>query len=181
MEDLSATNTPAAALLCNACFNHVNSDDTFCDNCGFPLKGSEQEQNNFIYNRNSKEIDLEDANKKIEKAGNILFWIAGATVLTGFIFYFIQKGTEGAVSLLIVNLILGLIYTALGGWSKKKPMAAIISGFALYVIILLLNAFTDPATIVSGIIIKIFFIGCFIKGIKSAIEAEKIKKELNIE
>ncbi len=151
------------------------------------VKGSEQEQNNFIYNRNSKEIDLEDANKKIKKRP-LAYLILGCWRYSTNQFYilFCHKVQDAAVNLLtclVTNLIIKLsyIYSFLACVEPEKPMAAIISGFALYVIILLLNAFTDPATIVSGIIIKIFFIGCFIKGIKSAIEAEKIKKELNIE
>ncbi|MHB8208238.1 hypothetical protein, partial [Mucilaginibacter sp.] len=140
-------------------------------------KGTQKEQDNFISVRNSKEIDLEDANKKIKTAGHSLYWIAGATVLSGFIFYFINKD----VDLIIINLILGGIYGGLGAWSQKKPLAAIISGFALYVLVFVLNAITNPSSIATGIFLKILFIGYFIKGIKSAIEAEKIKKELNIE
>jgi len=181
MEDISTTNIPAAALLCGACYKHVNTDDAFCDNCGYPLKGTEQEQTNFIYNRSSKEIDLDEANKKINKAKHTLYWVAGATVISGFILYAVSQDAESKTDLLITNLILAFIYLALGAWSQKKPLTAIISGFALYVIVILLNAFVSPATIFSGLIIKILFIGYFINGIKSAIEAEKIKKELNIE
>jgi len=170
----SATVIPA---LCNCCFKSINEHDSFCDGCGYPLKGSENEQNYFISVRNSKEIDLESANKKIKTAGQSLYWIAGATVLSGFVFYFINKD----INLIIVNLILGGIYAGLGAWSQKKPLAAIISGFALYMLIFILNVITNPSSIISGIFLKILFIGYFIKGIKSAIEAEKIKKELNIE
>ena len=84
-------------------------------------------------------------------------------------------------SLLITNLILGAIYAALGFWCTKKPLAAIISGFSLYVLIFILNAIASPLTIVSGIYFKVVIVLLFIRGIKSAIEAEKLKKELNAE
>lgn len=177
MEDLSAINTLAVTESCSACYNQINEDDSFCGGCGYPLKGTVEEKNNFISVRNSKEIDLADANNKIKTAGRSLYWIAGATVLSGFIFYFVNKD----INLIIVNLILGAIYAGLGAWSQKKPLAAIISGFALYVLIFILNVITNPSSIANGIILKILFVGYFIKGIKSAIEAEKIKKELNIE
>jgi hypothetical protein len=180
MEEITATTTTPILIVCNACYKHV-SDAAFCDNCGYPLKGSEQEQEYFMSIRNAKEIDLDAANKVIKRAGNSLYWVAGATVLTGILFYFTNPNDEVKLDMLIVNLILAGIYAGLGAWSQKKPLAAIISGFALYAIVLLLNAITTPASIASGIIIKILFIGYFIKGIKSAIEAEKIKKELNIE
>jgi hypothetical protein len=180
MEEITSVTTPALTL-CNACYKHVNEADAFCDNCGYPLKGTEKEQDYFIAVRNAKEIDLDAANKAIKRAGNTLYWIAGATVLMGVIFYFTIHDEASKIDLLIVNLILAGIYVGLGAWSRKKPLAAIISGFALYLIVFLLNAITNPTTIASGIIVKILFIGYFIKGIKSAIDAEKIKKELNIE
>jgi hypothetical protein len=177
--------TPTAELnLCDCCFKSINVDDTYCDSCGYPLKGSEFDQKNFIATRNSKEIDLEAAAEKIKKAGNVLYWIAGASVLSGVLFFMIGYSKDGEnaepVATLIVYIILGMIYLALASWSKKKPFAAIVSGLSLYIIVIVLSAIADPATIVQGIIIKGIFIAYFIKGIKSAIEAENLKKELNI-
>ena len=180
MDNFPSANATALTL-CNACFKNVNEIDAFCNNCGYPLKGSEMEQQTFIVDRGNREADLEEANKKIKRAGNTLFWVAGGTVLMGFVLYFTSSDPDEKVGGLIVNLILAMLYVALGGWSRKKPMAALISGFSLYILILILNAVVSPASIASGIIIKILFIGYFINGIKSAIEAEKIKKELNIE
>lgn len=171
---------PTEAALCGSCYAKVNDADAFCDKCGFPLKGTEEEQQNFINDRTTKEIDLEDYNKKIKTAGTALYWIAAVCALSGLILY----GTgpqEQKIPLLVINLILALLFVGLGAWSRKKPFAAIISGAALYAIILVVNAIDNPLSIVQGIIMKIFIIGAFIKGIKSAIEADKVKKELNID
>jgi hypothetical protein len=176
MEEIS-TQSAATAVICDACYKQVNNDDSFCDSCGYPLKGTEKEQNYFKAKRNCKEIDLESANKKIEIAGKTMYWIAGLTFVAGIVFYFINKDS----ALLIVNIILTGIYLALGVWSKSKPLAAIISGFSLYILMIIINGVVNPLTIANGIIVKIFIIGYFIKGLKSAIEAEKLKNELNIE
>jgi hypothetical protein len=173
------TPLPQTNTLCAACYSAVTNDDDYCTNCGYPLKGSEKDQQYFISMRKSKEIDLNEANKKIKKAGYILYLIAGLTGIYGIAMFFVNKSAgEG---LLIVNLILAIVYSGLGFWSKNKPLASIISGFALYVLIFLLNAIVNPITILSGFLFKIFFVICFVKGIQSALEAEKIKKELNIE
>jgi len=174
MEDTSSEITPVL-VMCGACFKNANSTDAFCDSCGYPLHGSEADQKYFISVRNAKEIDLDDANKKIKRAGHTLYWIAGATVLSTLIFYFINHD----IGMVIVNLILATIYFLLGVWSQKKPLAAIISGFSLYILIFILNAIDDPSKIATGLLLKILFITYFIRGVKSAIEAEKIKKELN--
>jgi hypothetical protein len=176
MEDISTSNG-ALTINCGACFKQVNHDDAFCDSCGYPLKGSESEQKQFIAVRNTKEIDLEAANKKIRDAGKALYWVAGITAAFGLIYFFTSK----SIPVLLVNLILAAIFFGLGLWSKTKPLTAIISGLSLYAITIILNAIADPLSIAKGIIFKIAIIGLFIKAIKSAIEAEKLKKELNVE
>ncbi len=180
MEEISSTPIQSE-LQCMSCSVHVPDTDPFCNSCGYPLKGTEMEQQTFITTRTNKAIDLEEFNKKIKQASFALYYIAGSTVIMGFIFSSTTHDPSEKKALLIINFILAIIYVCLGVWSKKKPLAAIISGFSLYIIILLIKAFTHPMSIFSGIFIKILFIGYFIKGIKSALEIEKLKKELNIE
>jgi hypothetical protein len=176
MEEFSLP-TLSTSTNCSACFKQINTDDAFCDACGYPLKGTEEEQNQFIAIRNTKEIDLEAAHKKIREAGKGLYWVAGLTLVSGLIYFFINKSGP----LLLVNLILATIFYCLGIWSKSKPLAAIISGLSLYAITIILNAIADPLSILKGIIFKVVIIGLFIKAIKSAIDADKLKKELNVE
>ncbi len=130
MEDLS-TPDAAEAIFCSACSKKVNDEDAFCDACGYPLKGTEQDQRYFMSVRNNREIDLDDAYKKIKRAGDILYWIAGGTVIIGLINYYPNRNNPSGSTLLIVNIILGAIYAGLGLWSRKKPLTSIISGFAL--------------------------------------------------
>ena len=82
----------------------------------------------------------------------------------------------------ILNIILAMIFLALGGYTHKKPLACIISGLALYIIIQVLNIIIDPVSFASPIvlIVKIVIIGFLIKGIRSAIEIERIRKENNL-
>ena len=177
MEDNLAINAP---VFCGSCNTQTNNADAFCDNCGYPLKGTQEEQNAFISDRTYKEIDLEDYNKKIRSAGVALYWIAGLCFVSGVIVYAIDKDESTRTGLLIINTILTMIFVFLGAWSKKKPLAAIISGATLYGILLILYAIDNPISIISGIWVKIIIIGALIKGIKSAIDAEKLKKELNL-
>jgi ABC-type enterobactin transport system permease subunit len=62
----------------------------------------------------------------------------------------------------------------------KKPVAAIISGMVSFVLVQLLAVFEDPTNVYKGIIIKIIIIGYLVKGLQSAFEAEKIRKQHNI-
>jgi len=173
------TNPENQAIVCPACNVDASTDDAFCPGCGYPFKGTEYEQRMFSANRNAKEIDLDEADKKIRRASNTLFFIGGTTMVVGLALYAIDKDPSTKNNLLITNCILAVIYAGLGFWCKKKPLAAIISGLSLYVLLIIFNAIINPLSIVSGIIFKIIFIGLFINGIKSTLEAEKLKKELN--
>jgi hypothetical protein len=172
---------PTEAAFCGSCYNKVNDTDAFCDNCGYPIMGTLAEQQAFVDNKMVKEIDLEDYKSKIKNAGNKLFWIAGIFAVSGFALYATGNDAEEKTNTLIGCLIISLIFVALGAWSRKKPLAALISGAGLYGIVIILGAIENPLSIISGIIWKIIIIGAFIKGIKAAIEADKINKELNIE
>jgi len=173
-------NQTTEALFCNACAVKVNSEDQFCNNCGYPLKGTEEEQKTFLMDKNYKEVNLDEANRMIRKTSNTLYYIAGFTLLVGLIQYGTTKQFDYRNSLIIVNFILALIYAGLGFWCRIKPFAAILSAASLYVLIIILNAISNPLTIISGIVFKIVVITLFIRGIKSAMEAEKLKRELNI-
>lgn len=165
---------------CPCCNNKHESDDLFCNGCGFPLKGTQQEQDFFYSERNAKEIDLSDLNNNVESARKSLYWIAGLSVISFFVGYFTAKNEQDKFAILFTSVILIGAFLAFGVWSKTKPTAAMISGLSLYVIIHVINAIVDPVTIFSGIILKMIIIVYLIKGIRSVLEVDKLKKELNI-
>lgn len=164
---------------CTCCYTKYEINDLFCKACGFPLQASEQEQKNFLSERNVKEIDLESLNEKVDSACKSLYWISGLTAISSIIIYFATQD-ESPIATLITNIILVLSFLALGFWSKHKPTAAMISGLSLYLIIIILNAVVSPLSIFSGIILKVIIIGYLVKGIKAVLEVDKLKKELNI-
>lgn len=165
---------------CKCCNASVQENDQFCQSCGFPLKGTQEEQDNFIYNRNYKHLELEGLNKKIKSAGTTLYVLSGLFIVYGLIMFAVNSGNDSSSPLLITNGILSIIFLLLGFWSKSKPVAAIISGLSLYALIQILNVIVEPTSILKGIIIKIAIIAYLIKGLQSAFEAEKIRKQLNI-
>jgi len=177
--DLTTTTITTQHTNCASCFNQVNDNDAFCTSCGYPMKGSEEEQQKFLMDKSYKELNLEEAQKQVKKASYAMYYIAGATMLGGLIFYGVNKDGNGG-TLFLVNSILAILFAAIGFWCTRMPLAGVITGTSLYALIFILNAVSNPLTILSGIIFKIFIIGCFIRGIKSALEAERLKKDLNI-
>lgn len=152
---------------CACCKYSIENTTVFCGHCGYPLQGTKQQQDEYIYNRLNKEFDLEELNTKVKKASNSLYWIAGLLTISTLISSFMLE-SEDLVPVLITSVILIAAFLAFAVWSKTKPAAALISGLSLYIIVLILNAIADPSTIVAGI------------GVLAVSGVEKIKKELNI-
>ncbi|RQO70745.1 hypothetical protein DBR43_22385 [Pedobacter sp. KBW06] len=165
---------------CNCCAVKYEAMDAFCNACGFPLQGTKQEQDFYISERNVKEIELIDLDEKVERARRSLYWISGLTLFSLVFVVFKPSPDEDVSFLVITTLILSTAFLGLAVWGKTRTSTALISGLSLYLIIHILNAILDPRTILSGIIVKVVIIVYLVKGIKSVIEREKIKKELNL-
>lgn len=79
--------------------------------------------------------------------------------------------------LLVGNLVLALIMAALWQWSAKKPLPAIATALAMFVVVNFVNFLIDPKTLVQGIIIKVLAIGALGTGLKSALAAQANAQE----
>lgn len=165
---------------CSSCFSPADNLDFFCPVCGYPLKGTEDVQNEFLRERSFKQAELNEINKKVKSAGTTLYVLAAVFFGFGLVTFFIDKESDQATALLITNGVVGIIFIGLGYASKKKPLTAIISGMALFLLIQVLGFFEDPATLFKGLLIKIIIVGYLIKGMQSALAAEKIKTEHSI-
>ncbi len=167
------------ALHCSKCQTALRENEIFCPQCGFPERGTEQEKSHFnLRIRRRKEL-LEEFQKKVNTGQVILYIIASLFFLSGVVFSFLQE--EEAIAVFVTFVILSCIYVGLAIWSNYQPFPALLTGFLLYVSIILLDLALDPASVLQGIVIKVVFIVVFIKGISSAREAKELKEELKIQ
>lgn len=171
----SFNSTAATAdLSCENC-NAINlPTQKFCTQCSFPVGGNDEEKTKFRLIVSSRKRLLKDVEEKIKSAKTIIYVLAGFALVMGLVFGLVNDDFPT----MIMNLFLSVIYLILAAWSNKNPFGAILTAFIIYITLIVINAFFDPATIIQGIIIKIFFIGALIKGTRSAKEAEGFKKEL---
>jgi len=180
MEEVPSTKT-SGLTLCDACFAHINEGDFYCNSCGYPIKGSKFEQNSFLAKRNDAEIDLIAFKKKIKKAGNTLFYLSIFFIFCAIIGFFSNKDQPEVLAVVVPFIVLGVLFLVLGDYSKTKPLACMICGLCLFIIAQLLDFVYDPGSINWGSGVIIFIVlGSLGKGIKSAIDIERIKKEHNI-
>lgn len=80
------------------------------------------------------------------------------------------------------NLAIGLqiffaaIFVGLAIWTKYKPFVALMTAMIFFIAIWALGAILNPASVFSGIVIKIVLIVLLIMGIRNAKEAQELKK-----
>lgn len=161
------------ALQCSLCAAAMEENYIFCISCGYPEKGSEEEQTKFHAHRILNIRKSSDARKGITGARNILFIIAAINMLWG-IFYFFQNVQD--ISLLIYFTIISVIYLILGYWSQQKALIALILGLLVYLTIIVLGAIYEPSSIisVSSLLIKAFVIVYLARGINAALQIKKV-------
>jgi hypothetical protein len=174
MENLTPLNTASYMVTCEHCNAENDSAKNFCTQCRYPIGGSQEERERFHSEIAKNKILLKDAEEKIRSAKNIIYILAGFSILIGLIVYFSQ---DDMASLVVYGLIC-ILYLGLAAWCSTNPFSAILTAFILYLTIQLITAFIEPTSLVSGIIWKVIFIGAFIKGIRSASEARNFMREL---
>lgn len=153
----------------------LKAEEKYCPNCRFPQQGTQLEMRRFLSQEREKKQLLEEHQKAIKNARMILFALAGLHVLYGVIS---SLNGEFDLPTLIGSLIGAGIYFALAIWSKSKPFAAILSGFFVYIVFVVLAAIADPHTIYQGLLWKGIIVSGFIYGFKAVKDAEKLEAEL---
>ena len=167
---MEAPEITTITLTCIHCDTPIHETHMFCEECGYPLKGSEQDVAKFYAKRVMDKRKTNNAEEKIKSARNTLYVMAGIIVVFGlFLFY---KNAD--ISGLIINIIVGVIYILLGVWSKQRPLIALLLGLLLYVTIVVVTAIAEPHTLLSGVIWKVLIIAYLAKGIYSASLINKV-------
>jgi hypothetical protein len=165
-------------MQCAHCKNALDHNDSFCEHCGYPVKGTEEAKSDFYVHLNSKQQELQGSGGSLRRATNSLYVIAAAFAVYAIVYYYINPAAESAMEVLLTNLSLCIIFFLLGWWSTRKPVAALVSGITLYLALQLVNIVTDPTTIFHGIILKVFVLIYLFRGLQSALQAGRLNREL---
>lgn len=146
---------------CNLCQLNYGSTVAFCTNCGYPFEADDRTQARFI----AEKIQTKSNNKDtLHKSANALFGAAVLYLVSGLI------GSQGDTFVMIVAAIIAAVFVGLGIWARQNPLPAIISGIALFTILIIVAAIGDPISIFSGILWKVLIFGFLIRGFVTARE-----------
>jgi ribosomal protein L37E len=162
--------------VCHSC-KHVglNENEKYCPKCGFPQRGEQDEMRIFLVKQKQNRELLKEKKSAINKGRNILFILSGLFLLQGVLLYVVNKD----IIMLIVSIVMTIIFISLGFWSKKKPLPAILTGFFIYLFLIILDGVAEPKTLYRGIIWKIIIISTFVYAFKGIRDASKLEDELS--
>jgi hypothetical protein len=170
-----ATDLPESApIVCDNCRAENPATQKFCSSCSYPIGGTLEDRQQFVAHIGRHGLRIKEAKEQIRTAKIIIYVIAAFQFIAGLIVFF----QHDDVLTLIVALFMCLLFLIMASWADKNPFPAILTAFLLYVTVILINAVVNPASLFSGIIFKIIFIGAFIKAIRSAQQAQASMKEL---
>jgi hypothetical protein len=161
------------SLACDNCEAPI-SIEKFCSACGFPMQGSDQEKSDYRAQVSSAKYWLNEAQKKINEAKIVIYVLAGIMVIFGLI----QGFALDDFATMVVCLVIAILYLIFAAWSNTNPFGAILTSFIVYLTLQLVGVILDPASLFSGMLWKVLFIIAFIKGIRSAKEAQGYMKDL---
>lgn len=114
---------------------------------------------------------------QIKNARTAFFVLAASAVLSIFIGLMMNKDIE-PIYVITEGVIMIALFIATALCVNSWPKAAIITGFAIYLLIILLNFIVSPASLFSGIILKAIVIFYLIKGVEGAVTFEKANREM---
>ncbi len=159
---------------CSKCQTQLGENDTFCNNCGYPERGTSEEQGKYNYSIELKKNVVDNARKKLKNVKTLLYVLAGLNFLVGI--YFLSN--EMTFNDGIGSFISSIIFLGCVVWVNKQPLTGILAAFIFWILLQLSVVLVDPVLLFNGIILKVIFIGIFVKGISSAKDAKNYINQL---
>lgn len=168
--------------ICSVCSNRkFNPKEGIV--CGLTDKPADFELTCSYYNEDPNEVrlatmkekhDKQQSNRVVNRGRIGLYIVAGLYALAGIYEAFFMLGAE--VLFGIIDWIVAGIFIGLAILSYKKAFIAMVTGLAVYLLLIVLLAIVDPTTIIQGVIWKILITALLVHGIKEA-KSTEVKKE----
>jgi len=169
--------------VCNRC-RYVNpSAHSFCTNCGWPVR--ETQQLLSLYNLRAKHRkDLLNKCQQLIVTARVVLYIIGGLCLSGIGFLFSENNER--YLLFALTIVMAALFVLLGRWSIRKPFTALLVSFVVVITFSTISVFgrllqalttTDGLyTIILSMIVTYFLL----RGIQAAYRADLISEEFEI-
>ena len=162
------------SVACPQCSQPVRIGDDFCQSCGWVV--SAEHKRALVTRLEAADLDGNVRRGRVTRASAAMLILSVMYALSGLVIFVAADGFGDAVELdaqrtLLINLGVSAIMMGLFFWSRREPLPAMLWALAIFVMVNVVSAIASPITLGQGLILKLVAIGCFVTGIKSAIEA----------
>lgn len=158
---------------------------SFCQSCGKAIESAASAPRvvkgaDIAKTSAGATLQSEQLEKQVRSASGALLAVAILSLLgLGLLWFMLQQmgpqvDWDIATILLAAQAAISVIFFGLWIWSKSSPLPAAIVGLVVYLSLILVNAFMDPATIAQGLIVKIIIIAFLCKGISAGLQHRKL-------
>ncbi|HZY37966.1 MAG TPA: zinc ribbon domain-containing protein [Mucilaginibacter sp.] len=122
------------SAVCPACGAGVHRTDEFCDNCHYPLKGTEHEQRSFMNEYTWTQATLKSLSLAVLRTVYVLYSLAGAFfIFSGVERYADRDDPDLRSRVFPVLLSSGFVFLLIALLSRKKQLAAFVAGTVAFI------------------------------------------------
>lgn len=148
------------SLVCRACKAEWPPADARCGQCGAAMSDGRDE-------------------RTLRRATRTLFGLGAMFALGGVLLYAVGLATPGGAHPdglpffdLINNLILAVAMVALGFWSRRAPLPALMTGVGIYLVVYVSNALFDPSMLARAGYTTLVFVLFMSRAIEAALRQQ---------
>lgn len=76
----------------------------------------------------------------------------------------------------MATCVIGAIYIGLGVWARRAPLPATITGLVIFISLQALSGILDPASLLTGWIIKFLILAALINGVKAGLKHRQLRQ-----
>ncbi|UPT66655.1 MAG: hypothetical protein M0D57_19785 [Sphingobacteriales bacterium JAD_PAG50586_3] len=183
-EPVAELQTPAQPATCPECSKAYNPQKIFCNYCGYPVNGTQEQMAQYEMNKFELDYELDAARKHVLYGSIILYVFAALSAIGALFALFIptepSPGTDPATALFIIMAISTAIFAGLGLWSRKQPFIPFIIASIIFLLGVLGNVLSGNVNM-PGLFIYLLCLFALIKGSINGYKAIQIKRKLHID
>jgi membrane protease YdiL (CAAX protease family) len=173
-------------VTCRMCKSVESADQTYCSNCGEPLKGMMKSGGTHSYSRMPESMVDDKHRKRIKEARVAILVVAVIAILYSIYSWGVLDGqikslksaARSAAGRQIITLfhveiaalfIMGVIFIGLYIWAKNNPFGASLTALFIYISKNIMSVGLDPSSLAKGVLLKIVMIAALANGVRAGL------------
>ena len=178
--------------ICRKCGKEAADDQAYCANCGDPLNGGLKKESP------SSPKDLvsseEEEQRRLIKEARISIMVVAVVIIISSLIRWLQleseiskigtnpimlvdqRAVDMARASIIGDFLLSAFFIFLFFLAKSSPFGATLTGFIIFITIIIVSVIIEPKSLIMGILLKILIIAVLVNGLRAGIGYKRIRE-----